>query len=250
MAIGFGIMIPFLGTVIGAACVFFCMGEMNRRLRSALSGFAAGIMVAASVWSLLIPAIERASALGRLSFLPAGIGLLSGALLMVAADLFLPSLSADEMGWGGQKMLFAVTLHNLPEGMAVGAAFAGALAGDGVLGLASATALAVGVAIQNIPEGAIVSVPLHARGMPRSLAFLKGGLSGAVEPLGAAITLLAAGIVLPILPFMLGFAAGAMLYVVVAELVTEIAESGHRQIGNLSFFFGFLIMMTLDVMLG
>ena len=249
MAVLFGVLIPLVGTSLGAACVFFCVGEMNRRLRSVLSGFAAGIMVAASVWSLLIPAIERSSVLGALSFLPAGAGLLLGALLMVAADVFLPDVP-KEAGWGSGRMLFAVTLHNLPEGMAVGAAFAGALAGDGMLGMASATALAVGVAIQNVPEGAIVSVPLHARGVPRTLSFFGGVLSGAVEPLGAAITLLAAGIVLPILPFMLGFAAGAMLYVVVAELVPEIAESGHRQIGNLSFFFGFLIMMTLDVMLG
>jgi ZIP family zinc transporter len=243
-------MIPFLGTVIGAACVFFCKGEMNRRLRSALSGFAGGIMVAASVWSLMIPAIERASTLGQLAFLPAAGGCLLGALLLLLADRFMPAVTLREAGWETHRMLFAITLHNLPEGMAVGTAFAGAVAGSGGLGIAAATVLAIGVGVQNVPEGAIVSMPLRGRGMPLGRAFCDGVMSGVVEPIGAVITLLAASVILPILPLLLGFAAGAMLYVVVCELIPEVMESGHADMGNLLFIIGFLVMMSLDVALG
>ena len=250
MAVAFGIMIPFLGTVIGAACVFFLRREMNPGIRSALSGFAGGIMVAASVWSLLIPAIERASALGQLAFLPAAGGCLLGALLLLLADRFVPTVTLRETGWEEHRMLFAITLHNLPEGMAVGAAFAGALAGNGGLGITAATVLAIGVAVQNVPEGAIVSMPLRGRGMSAGKAFYLGALSGAVEPIGAAITLLAASVILPILPVLLGFAAGAMLYVVVEELIPEMSEGEHSHVGTIMFMVGFMMMMVLDTVLG
>lgn len=250
MAVAFGVLIPLLGTSLGAACVFFMWGEMNRCARSALSGFAAGIMVAASVWSLLLPAIERAETLGWLSFAPAAGGVLCGTLLLMLADAIAPCHTAEGAGYRENRMYFAITLHNLPEGMAVGAALAGALAGSAGVGMAAAIVLSIGVAVQNIPEGAIVSMPLRGKGVPTGKAFFKGVLSGVVEPIGAAVTLLAASVIVPILPFLLGFAAGAMLYVVACELIPEVAESGHARTGNLLFILGFLVMMTLDVVLG
>ena len=246
-----GIMIPFLGTALGAACVFFMSDEVKGSVRSALSGLAGGIMVAASVWSLLIPAIERSSHLGRLSFLPAAAGLLCGVLLLLLLDAVVPRLYAE--GASGDrhgKMLFAVTLHNFPEGMAVGAVFAGILAGEPGITVAAGMVLSIGVAVQNFPEGAIVSMPLCSGGMSRGRAFLYGVLSGAVEPLGALLTVAAVGIVVPILPFLLGLAAGAMLYVVAEELIPDVAESGHARVGNILFAVGFTLMMMLDVALG
>lgn len=252
MYVAFGILIPLLGTALGASCVFFLRGEMNRRVRSALSGFAAGIMVAASVWSLLIPAVDRAASLGKLAFAPATAGLLLGVLFLPITDGLIPRFCDYESRHGRRthRMLFAVTLHNLPEGMAVGAAFAGAMAGNNGISMMAATVLALGVAIQNVPEGAIVSMPLHCVGKSRRRAFAIGTLSGVVEPIGALLTLLAASVIVPILPIMLGFAAGAMLYVVVAELIPEVGESGHPYTGNLCFGFGFAVMMILDVALG
>lgn len=251
-AIVFGVLIPLLGTTIGAACVFFMWGEMNRQVRSALSGFAGGIMVAASVWSLLIPAIDRSSHLGKLSFIPPVFGLLCGVGFLIVLDALIPRLYADEDGEtrNPRKLIFAVTLHNLPEGMAVGAIFAGVLAGEAGITLTAAMVLSIGVAVQNFPEGAIISMPQYSGGMSKWRSFLCGAASGVVEPIGAVITILAASFVVPTLPFLLGFAAGAMLYVVVEELIPDVAESGHRKLGAVFFTLGFSLMMALDVALG
>ena len=247
-----GLLIPLMGTALGAACVFFMRGEMNKRVQSALVGFAAGIMVAASVWSLLIPAIERAAPLGRFSFLPAATGLFCGMLFLLILDIIIPRLyAAREKDPSRSSMLvLAVTLHNLPEGMAVGAVFAGLLAGEQGITVAGALALSIGIAIQNFPEGAIISMPRYGAGVPRGRAFSYGVLSGVVEPIGAALTILAASVIVPALPFLLSFAAGAMLYVVVEELIPEVAEHGHSYIGNIMFAVGFSLMMALDVALG
>ena len=247
-----GILIPLLGTALGASCVFFMRGEMNKRAQSALVGFAAGIMVAASVWSLLIPAIERAAPLGCFSFLPAAAGLFCGMLFLLILDTIIPRLyAAREKDPSKSSMLvLAVTLHNLPEGMAVGAVFAGLLAGEQGISSAGALALSIGIAIQNFPEGAIISMPRYGAGVPRGRAFSYGVLSGVVEPIGAALTILAASVIVPALPVLLSFAAGAMLYVVVEELIPEVAEHGHSYIGNIMFAVGFSLMMALDVALG
>ena len=247
-----GVMIPFLGTSLGAACVFFMRGEIGRRFSSALFGLAAGIMVAASVWSLLIPAMERSAGLGGLCFLPATVGLLCGVAFLLIPDTWLSGVYVDRAKDGERSslMMLAVTLHNLPEGMAVGAIFAGLLAGEQGITLPGALALSVGVAIQNFPEGAIISMPDRSKGVTGGRAFWNGVLSGAVEPIGAVLTLLAASIVVPALPFLLGFAAGAMLYVVTEELIPEISESGYSFVGDIMFAFGFSLMMALDVALG
>ena len=246
-----GILIPFFGTALGAFGVFFLQNEMSGRVRSALSGFAGGIMVAASVWSLLIPAVERCEGLGTLAFLPAVLGLLCGALFLLLIDVVTPCEEREVGALGdGRRMLFAVTLHNLPEGMAVGAVFAGLLAEERVGTLAAAMVLSVGVAVQNVPEGAIVSMPQYSRGTSRGRALWSGIMSGVVEPIGAAVTVLAASVVLPLLPFLLGFAAGAMLLVVAEELIPDMVESGHVHLGAFLFTLGFALMMTLDVTLG
>ena len=248
-AITFGILLPLCGTALGAAGVFVLRGDLNRRVQSALSGFSAGIMAAASVWSLLIPAIEASAEMERLSFLPAMIGLLCGVGGLILIDLILPFLyaRAEERR---SSLCFAVTLHNRPEGMAVGAVFAGLLAGEEGITLAAAMTLSLGVAIQNVPEGAIVSMPQYSRKGSRWGAFFTGAASGIVEPIGAAVTVLAASVIVPILPFLLGFAAGAMLYVVVEELIPEVAEGGYACTGNVMFAVGFSLMMALDVALG
>ena len=208
-----GILIPFVGTALGAACVFFLKDQIPALVQKGLLGFASGVMVAASVWSLLIPAIEMSEDMGRMAFV-------------------------------------AVTLHNIPEGMAVGVAFAGYLSGEGTITLAGAAALAMGIAIQNFPEGAVISLPLRSEGQSRLKAFVCGTLSGIVEPIGAVITIAFAGILTPILPYILSFAAGAMLYVVVEELIPEASEGNHSNIGTLGFGVGFVVMMILDVALG
>ena len=251
-----GILIPFLGTTLGAACVFFMKKSLSDLVRRSLAGFAAGVMVAASIWSLLIPAIEQSESMGRLSFLPAFIGFWVGVLFLLLLDRLIPHLHVGSEQAEGPKsklgrttmMVLAVTLHNIPEGMAVGVVYAGFLSGNTQITAASALVLSLGIAIQNFPEGAIISMPLRAEG--ESKAFLGGVLSGVVEPIGAVLTLLAAQLVIPALPYFLSFAAGAMLYVVVEELIPEMSQGKHSNIGTIFFAVGFSVMMVLDVALG
>lgn len=253
-----GILIPFLGTSLGAACVFFMKKSFSDAVQRALNGFAAGVMVAASVWSLLIPAIERSSAMGSFSFVPAVAGFWAGILFLLALDHIIPHLHAKSGQAEGPKsrlgrsamMVLAVTLHNIPEGMAVGVVYAGFLSGDAQITSAGALALSLGIAIQNFPEGAIISMPLRAEGMTKGRAFLDGMLSGVVEPVGAVITLLASRLIIPALPYLLSFAAGAMIYVVVEELIPEMSQGSHSNIGTVFFAAGFSVMMMLDVALG
>ena len=243
-----GILIPFFGTSLGAACVFFLKKDLNSRLETLLNGFAAGVMGAASIWSLLLPAIDRSAYLGNLAFLPAACGFLAGTVLLLLFDHALARfhpLAAEKTS----LMLFTITLHNIPEGMAVGAIYAGWLMGNGAVTLTGALALSLGIAIQNFPEGAVVSLPLRAAGFPRRKAFVGGVLSGAVEPAAAVLTIFLSEQITPILPFLLSFAAGAMIYVVVVELIPELNEHGHSDLGTLFFSFGFVIMMILDVAL-
>ena len=252
------IMVPFLGTTLGASSVFFVRKALPRAFQRALTGFAAGVMVAAAVWGLIIPSMEQASAMGALSFLPALIGLWLGFGFLMLLDKVVPHLHQNAACPEGMPcklrrtsmMVLAVALHNLPEGMAVGAVLAGMLAGDAGISAAAAVTLSLGIAIQNFPEGAIISIPLKEEGMPRGKAFLMGALSGIVEPLGAVLTLLAANLILPALPYLLAFAAGAMLYVVVEELIPEMSEGEHSHVGTVLFAVGFSVMMVLDVVLG
>lgn len=252
------IMIPFLGTVLGAACVFFMKKQMSETLQKILSGFAAGVMVAASVWSLLIPSLEQSKMMGKLSFVPAVIGFWLGIMFLLFLDHVIPHLHVGSQESEGPKtklkkntmMVLAVTLHNIPEGMAVGVVYAGYLSGEQNISIMGALALAIGIAIQNFPEGAIVSMPLRSEGVSRKNAFLQGMLSGIVEPLGSLLTILAAGMMVPILPYTLSFAAGAMIYVVVEELIPEMATGKHSNIGTVFFAAGFSLMMILDVALG
>lgn len=254
----YGILIPFLGTSLGAACVFFLRKTLSDAVQRALTGFAAGVMVAASVWSLLIPAIEQSAALSRWSFFPAVLGFWAGILFLLALDHIIPHLHAKSGQAEGPKsrlqrttmMMLAVTLHNIPEGMAVGVVYAGYLSGQAQITVAGALALSLGIAIQNFPEGAIISLPLKAEGASRGRAFWLGTLSGAVEPVAALLTVWAAGLVVPALPYLLSFAAGAMLYVVVEELIPEMSQGEHSNLGTLCFAFGFTLMMALDVALG
>ena len=253
-----GIMIPFLGTALGAACVFFMKKSLGDLVQRSLAGFAAGVMVAASIWSLLIPAIEQSEGMGKLSFLPAFIGFWVGVLFLLLLDHLIPHLHVGSNQAEGPKsrldrttmMVLAVTLHNIPEGMAVGVMYAGFLAGNTQITAASALVLSLGIAIQNFPEGAIISMPLRAEGGSKGRAFFGGVLSGVVEPIGAVLTLLAAQLVIPALPYLLSFAAGAMLYVVVEELIPEMSQGKHSNIGTIFFAVGFSVMMTLDVALG
>ena len=254
----FGILIPFLGTAAGAACVFFMKKSLSDLVQRSLAGFAAGVMVAASIWSLLIPAIEQSENMGGFSFLPAFIGFWIGVLFLLALDHLIPHLHVGSDQAEGPKtklgrttmMVLAVTLHNIPEGMAVGVMYAGFLAGNTQITAASALALSLGIAIQNFPEGAIISMPLRAEGETKSKAFLGGVLSGAVEPIGAVLTIIAAQLIIPALPYLLSFAAGAMLYVVVEELIPEMSQGRHSNLGTVFFAVGFSVMMTLDVALG
>ncbi len=254
----YGVLIPFLGTSLGAACVFFLKKSLGDLIQRALTGFAAGVMVAASVWSLLIPAIERAADKGRWAFAPAAVGFWIGVLFLLGLDHAIPHLHRNAQQAEGPKsqlrrttmMVLAVTLHNIPEGMAVGVVYAGHLAGDAQITSAGALALSLGIAIQNFPEGAIISLPLRAEGMGRGRAFAGGVLSGVVEPVGAVVTILAAQVILPALPYLLSFAAGAMLYVVVEELIPEMSQGRHSNVGTLCFALGFSVMMALDVALG
>ena len=253
-----GILIPFLGTTAGAACVFFMKKSLGDLVQRSLAGFAAGVMVAASIWSLLIPAIEQSAAMGTFAFFPALLGFWLGVLFLLALDHLIPHLHVGSEQAEGPKsrlarttmMVLAVTLHNIPEGMAVGVMYAGYLSGSTQITAAGALVLSVGIAIQNFPEGAIISTPLRAEGVGKGRAFLSGVLSGVVEPIGAVITLFAARLIVPTLPYLLSFAAGAMLYVVVEELIPEMSQGEHSNIGTVFFAVGFSIMMVLDVALG
>ena len=253
-----GIAIPFLGTALGSACVFFMKKELSRGVQRALTGFAGGVMVAASIWSLLIPAMNQCADKGRWAFLPALIGFWLGILFLLLLDRVIPHLHMNAEKAEGLKskakkttmMVLAVTLHNIPEGMAVGVVFAGLLSGSAEITAGGALALSVGIAIQNFPEGAIISMPLHAEGKTKGKAFLGGALSGAVEPVGALLTVLFAGMLVPAMPYLLSFAAGAMIYVVVEELIPEMSAGEHSNIGVVMFALGFTAMMALDVALG
>ena len=253
-----GILIPFLGTSLGAACVFVMRKRLNPLVQRALTGFAAGVMVAASIWSLIIPAMEQCAPMGRLSFLPAAVGFWAGILFLLLLDRTIPHLhtGSDEAegprsSLGRTAMLvLAVTLHNLPEGMAVGVVFAGYMQGNAGITAAGALALSLGIAIQNFPEGAIISMPLRAEGVGKGRAFFYGVLSGAVEPVGALLTIWLSTFVVPLLPYLLSFAAGAMMYVVVEELIPETSAGAHSNLGTIMFALGFTLMMALDVALG
>lgn len=253
-----GLLIPLVGTCIGAGFVFFLRHALSQTVNRMLTGFAAGVMVAASVWSLLIPAIEQSGALGPWAFMPAFVGFWVGILFLLLLDHVIPHLHAGATEPEGPKsrlqrttmMVLAVVLHNIPEGMAVGAIYAGVAEGSAVVTSAGALALSLGIAIQNIPEGAIISMPLRGAGIGRGKAFLYGVLSGVVEPIAGLLTILATALILPILPYTLAFAAGAMLYVVVEELIPEMSEGSHSNVGTVFFAVGFSVMMVLDVALG
>ena len=258
MELTLGLLIPFLGTTLGSAMVFFMKNKMNLKVEKILLGFASGVMIAASVWSLLIPSIEMAEEQGTIAWIPASVGFLFGIFFLLLLDKIMPHLHVNSAKPEGVKsklkkttmMVLAVTLHNIPEGMAVGVTFAGALMGNTGITLSGAFALAVGIAIQNFPEGAIISMPLKSEGMSKLKAFWYGTLSGIVEPIGAIITILLTNMVVPVLPYFLSFAAGAMIYVVVDDLVPEYQKGDHTDIGTIGVAIGFVIMMILDVALG
>lgn len=253
-----GLLIPFLGTTLGAGCVFFLKNELKPLVQKSLLGFASGVMVAASVWSLLIPAIDMSEGMERFAFVPAAVGFVLGIGFLLGMDKLIPHLHLNSEKPEGVEstlkkstmLVLAVTLHNVPEGMAVGVVFAGLLSGESQITIAGAFALAIGIAIQNFPEGAIISLPLKSEGGSRKKAFFYGMASGIVEPVGAGITILLTGLVVPLLPYLLSFAAGAMIYVVVEELLPEASEGEHSNIATIGFALGFVIMMVLDVALG
>jgi len=260
--IGKGLLIPFLGTAFGSACVFFMKKEMSTKLQKSLSGFAAGVMIAAGVWSLLIPSMNQAQeqGMGKLGFIPAVIGFCLGMIFLLLLDVVTPHMHINETVEGPKSnlkkttmMVLAVTLHNIPEGMAVGVLYAGWYTGAVQVSASAALALAIGIAIQNFPEGAIISMPLHSKGLSKGKACWYGVLTGIVEPVAGLITILLAQFVIPVLPYLLSFAAGAMIYVVVEELVPEMAEDegeSHSNLGTIMFMIGFSLMMVLDVALG
>ncbi len=258
MSTFWGLMIPFIGTTAGAACVFFLRGQIRPSVQKALLGFASGVMVAASVWSLLIPAMDMSESMGKFAFIPAAAGLLFGVGFLLGMDRLIPHLHLGSEKAEGPvctlkkttMLVLAVTLHNIPEGMAVGVVFAGMLSDSVEITLAGAFALSVGIAIQNFPEGAIISLPLSSDGESRKKAFAMGTLSGIVEPAAGGITILLARYIEPVLPYLLAFAAGAMIYVVVEELIPEASEGEHSNIGTIGFALGFVLMMVLDVALG
>ena len=253
-----GLIIPFIGTALGSACVFFMRKSLSTSLQRALTGFAAGVMVAASIWSLLIPSMEQSADMGQWAFLPAVIGFWLGILFLLGLDRLIPHLHRNSTeaegvrsGFGKTTMLtLAVALHNLPEGMAVGAVYAGWLADGSGITSTSALVLALGIAIQNFPEGAIISMPLRAEGFSKKKAFFYGVLSGIVEPIGALLTILMTGIMVSVLPFCLSFAAGVMIYVVIEELIPEMSSGKHSNLGTIFFAAGFTVMMALDVAFG
>jgi ZIP family zinc transporter len=258
MALLLGLIIPLLGTMLGAAFVFFMKDDMSPRLQKSLLGFASGVMVAASVWSLLIPAMEMEAAKGTWSVVPAAVGFLLGIAFLLSLDELTPHLHIGTDKPEGPRthlsrtamLALAVTIHNLPEGMAVGVVFAGAEEGAAGLTVASALAVSIGIAIQNVPEGAIISMPMRAAGNSKWRSFVIGSLSGAVEPLGGLAVVLLASLMTPVLPYMLAFAAGAMIYVVVEELIPEASEGEHSNFSTIGFAIGFVLMMVLDVVMG
>lgn len=258
MQLALGLLIPFAGTTLGSAMVFCMRREMDRRVEKMLLGFASGVMIAASVWSLLLPAIDMAEEQGRIAWIPAAVGFLGGMLFLLALDSLIPHLHLESAHPEGIEanlkkttmLVLAVTLHNIPEGMSVGVTFAGALLGSAGITMAGAFALAVGIAIQNFPEGAIISMPLRGEGISGLRSFVYGALSGVVEPIAAAVTILLASRIVSALPYLLAFAAGAMIYVVVEELIPESQAGEHSNIGTIGVAAGFVIMMVLDVALG
>lgn len=252
------VLIPLLGTILGSACVFFMKGKMNETLQRVLTGFAAGVMVAASIWSLILPSLEQSQSMGKFAFVPAMVGFWLGILFLLVLDKVIPHIHIGSDSAEGVKsslgksamMTLAIMLHNLPEGMAVGVVLAGTVSGNGGVSAAGALALAVGIAIQNFPEGAIISMPLASDGVKKGKAFGIGVLSGLIEPLGALLTIALASVVVPLLPYFLSFAAGSMIYVVVEELIPGMSTGKHSNLGTLMFATGFTFMMTLDVILG
>lgn len=258
MDLAIGLLLPFLGTALGSAMVFFMRQEMNKLLEKLLLGFASGVMIAASVFSLLIPSIDMALEQNKIAYIPASVGFMGGMLFLLILDSLIPHIHLDSEKPEGvpakikksTMLVLAVTLHNIPEGMAVGVTFAGALIGNTGITMAGAIALALGIAIQNFPEGAIISMPLCSRGVSKKQSFFYGTLSGIVEPIGAVLTILLAQILVPVLPYFLSFAAGAMIYVVVEELIPESQNGEHSNIGTIGVAVGFVLMMVLDVALG
>ncbi len=256
-SVAIGLLLPFLGTTLGSACVLFMKGNLDEKLEKILSGFAAGVMIAASVWSLLVPAIEQSDGMGKLAFAPAVVGFCIGMLFLLLLDTFTPHMHLDHQVEGPKSslgkytmMVLAVTIHNIPEGMAVGVLYAGFLQGNNMISLSGAFALALGIAIQNFPEGAIISMPLHSEGLTKTRSFLYGMFSGIVEPLAGLVTIILASMMVPVLPYLLSFAAGAMIYVVIEELVPEMSAGEHSNSATLAFMLGFALMMVLDVALG
>lgn len=258
MEVFWGLVIPFIGTTLGSAMVFFMKNKINNKVEKILLGFASGVMIAASIWSLLIPSIDMAKEQGVIAWIPATVGFLLGMFFLLVLDSIIPHLHLNSSKPEGIKsklqkttmMILAVTLHNIPEGMAVGVVFAGAISQNSGITLAGAFALAVGIAIQNFPEGAIISMPLKSEGASKLKSFWYGTLSGIVEPIGALITIALTNLVVPVLPYFLSFAAGAMIYVVVEELIPESQSGEHSNIGTVGVAIGFVIMMILDVALG
>lgn len=253
-----GVLIPFLGTLLGSACVFLLKDKINNKLQRGLLGFASGVMIAAAIWSLIIPSIDMSDYLGKLAFIPAAVGIILGMLFLLLMDKIIPHLHLSSKKTEGLKakiskttmLVLAVTLHNIPEGMAVGVVFAGFISGETSISIAGSIALSIGIAIQNFPEGAIISLPLKSEGNSKLKSFILGTLSGIVEPIAALVTILLANLITPILPYVLSFAAGAMIYVVVEELIPEASEGEHSNIGSIGFGIGFVIMMILDIALG
>lgn len=258
MNIALGLLLPFIGTTLGAACVYLLKDKLNNRLEKFLLGFASGVMIAASIWSLLIPSMDMAKQEGVITWLPAALGFILGVLFLLLLDYIVPHLHKDATKEEGPKsklskiakLVLAVTLHNIPEGMAVGVVFAGIISGNTTITISGAIALSIGIAIQNFPEGAIISLPLKAEGKSKNKAFLYGTLSGIVEPIGAILTILLASVITPALPYLLAFAAGAMIYVVIEELIPDAKTGNHSNLTVIGVTFGFVLMMILDVALG
>lgn len=256
--IAIGLLIPFFGTVLGSGMVIFMKDKMDQRVEKALLGFASGVMIAASIWSLLLPSIEMSEQQGVIGWIPAAVGFMLGILFLLLLDTVVPHLHLETDQPEGipaslkktTMLVLAVTLHNIPEGMAVGVVFAGVLAGNTGISLAGAFALSIGIAIQNFPEGAIISMPLKSEGLSKTKAFLDGAASGVVEPIAALLTILLTGLITPVLPYLLSFAAGSMIYVVVEELIPESQAGEHSNIGTIGVSVGFVLMMILDVALG